>query len=174
MSLKRFFSAVERKWNRTIFCGLSSLSCTDSYLFWSFNWGVAIEGKGLLLPGFLFSFGQEDFYQSKNGGKHWRFFFSFSWARHQPTCQRWKSVAIYTHANTHTHKLCPLSVKAPIQTDTYMLSTGRLTVFSLEDYSCFSHFTHFSWALEEFKVGFNFFFNTWWTDWSTEMIMKTG
>lgn len=71
---------------------------------------------------------------------------------HGQTQQPWQRWNRHTHRNTHT-SFAHWAWK-PIQTDTYVLSTGHLTVATPEDYSCFAHF---SWT-QQFKVGFKIFF----------------
>ena len=114
--LEMSFSTVETKWNWTILCGLSSLSCADSYLFRRCNRGATIEGEDSSLPGLLFW--PRRFLSMKNGRKHEDFFLVF----HGQTQQMEK--------HTHTH-ITHTGLKAPIQTDTYMLSAGHPEQFSL-------------------------------------------
>lgn len=71
-------------------------------------------------------------------------------------------------ALTPTHKLCPLSVKAVIQTDTYTLSSGR--VFAFKDHSVFCLGGFNTWRIQSWIYSFI----TWWTDTCNKMLFKTG
>lgn len=109
------------KWKWNIFCGLSSLSCMDTYL--------QSQGEDSPLP-FV---AEKIFYKWKNGG----FFFSFSWA----TMTKME-VSGHWHAQKQT-SFVPWAWKPLFKQDTSTLLTGCKAVVSLQDYFWF--YTFFAW-----------------------------
>ena len=107
------------KWN--IFCGLSSLSCMDTYLL--------SQGEESPLP-----FLAEKIFIS---GRMEDFFLVF----HGQPWQRWRSVGTDTHRNTPA--LSPERESPLSKQDTSTLLTGSKTVVSLQDYFCFYTFFFF-------------------------------
>lgn len=97
------------------------------------------------------------------------FIFSVFWGSNLCSHARFKGGKSQC-ALTPTHKLCPLSVKAVIQTDTYTLSSGLTGVFTFKDHSvfCFGGFN--TWRIQSGIYSFI----TWWTDPCNKMLFKTG
>lgn len=128
LSLNFSFFAMETKWNWTIFCGLSSLSCMDSNLFRRFNWGVTIEGKDLPLPGLLFLTMKIFIKQGMKENTDLFLCFMGKFSSHDTD-------GIDSHIQTLQRQALHTERESLFQTDTYMLSTGHLRVVAPEDYT---------------------------------------